>query len=151
MVVLAALGITVGLGIDVAWRPSTVGDIDINKLVKFHFQQGRKATLTGTIPPGRFGALEISDNSVFRFMEKPKGDGARINGGFFVLSPEVIDLIDGDATEWEREPLERLADNGELSAFIHTGFWQPMDTLRDKNYLEKLWRSGKAPWKLWDE
>ena len=128
-----------------------VGDIDINKLVKFHFQQGRKATLTGTIPPGRFGALAITDNSVSRFMEKPEGDGTMINGGFFVLSPEVINFIDGDATSWEKEPLERLAENGELSAFIHTGFWQPMDTLRDKNYLEKLWQLGKAPWKIWDE
>ncbi|MBS1157500.1 MAG: glucose-phosphate cytidylyltransferase [Proteobacteria bacterium] len=126
-----------------------VADIDIGKLIEFHKTQGVDATLTATYPPGRFGALDIQNNKVNSFQEKPKGDGGMINGGFFVLSPKVIDLIEGDATIWEREPLERLAQSGQLAAFPHEGFWQPMDTLRDKIHLEELWQSGKAPWKLW--
>ncbi len=127
-----------------------VGDIDITRLVSFHKQQGRLATLTATQPPGRFGALDIeSGNKVVSIREKPQGDGAWINGGFFVLSPKVLDYIEGDQTIWEREPMERLAHADQLSAYLHHGFWQPMDTLRDKNYLEELWASGKAPWKTW--
>ncbi len=126
-----------------------VGDIDITALIAFHKAQNVKATLTATIPPGRFGALEITKGKVNSFKEKPQGDGAMINGGFFVLSPDVLNLIDGDKTIWEREPLEQLAENGQLAAFPHSGFWQPMDTLRDKTYLEELWQGGKAPWKVW--
>jgi glucose-1-phosphate cytidylyltransferase len=126
-----------------------VSDMDITALIDFHNQQGVKATLTATYPPGRFGALDLDLHRVKTFQEKPKGDGGMINGGFFVLSPSVIDLIDGDSTTWEREPLEQLAQQGQLAAFAHTGFWQPMDTLRDKTYLEELWASGKAPWKVW--
>ena len=126
-----------------------VGDINITELLAFHKTQNVKATLTGTIPPGRFGALDLKASKVNSFMEKPKGDGAMINGGFFVLSPKVIDYIAGDKTTWEREPLERLAQEGNLAAFPHHGFWQPMDTLRDKLNLEELWQSGKAPWKVW--
>ncbi len=126
-----------------------VGDVNITELIAFHKAQNVKATLTATIPPGRFGALSISDNKVSSFMEKPKGDGAMINGGFFVLSPQVIDHITDDHTTWEREPLEQLARAGELAAFPHYGFWQPMDTLRDKMYLEELWRSARPPWKVW--
>jgi len=127
-----------------------VGDVNITDLIAFHRAQRSLATLTATYPPGRFGALDISaDNRVEAFKEKPKGDGGMINGGFFVLSPKVIDLIEGDSTIWEREPLESLAAQGELSAYQHTGFWQPMDTLRDKTHLEELWLSGKAPWKVW--
>lgn len=127
-----------------------VSDIDLNRLVAFHRRQGTLATLTATYPPGRFGALDIQpDSRVSSFKEKPKGDGGMINGGFFVLSPKVIELIEGDETIWEREPLERLAERGELSAYQHHGFWQPMDTLRDKHYLESLWTSGSAPWKVW--
>lgn len=127
-----------------------VSDVNIGELVEFHRAQGRLATLTATYPPGRFGALDIhADNRVTSFKEKPKGDGGMINGGFFVLSPKVIDLIDGDNTIFERTPLERLAESGQLTAYQHHGFWQPMDTLRDKNYLEELWNSGKAPWKVW--
>ena len=126
-----------------------VADIDINKLISYHKKMQVMATLTAVYPPGRFGALDIVDGKVHTFQEKPKGDGARINGGFFVLSPEVIDLIDGDDTFWEREPMELLAKNGQVSAYEHNGFWQPMDTLRDKNYLENLWQSGDAPWKVW--
>jgi glucose-1-phosphate cytidylyltransferase len=129
-----------------------VGDIDIGKLIDFHHQEGRLATLTATYPPGRFGALDIgADHSVSSFREKPKGDGSMINGGFFVLSPKVIDLLVDDMTVWEREPLETLAERGELHAYQHHGFWQPMDTLRDKNFLEGLWASGKAPWKVWEK
>ncbi len=127
-----------------------VADIDITKLIKFHKSHGRQATLTATFPPGRFGALQIKDGKVEKFQEKPKGDGARINGGFFVLSPKVIDRITGDDTVWEQDPLKSLASDDELMAYNHDGFWQPMDTLRDKNYLEDLWDSNKAPWKLWD-
>jgi glucose-1-phosphate cytidylyltransferase len=126
-----------------------VADIDIGALVASHRAQGRQATLTAVQPPGRYGALVLDGDRVERFQEKPRGDNAWINGGFFVLSPKVIDLIDGDATHWEREPLERLTAAGQLSAFQHRGFWQPMDTLRDKTLLEQLWASGKAPWKRW--
>jgi glucose-1-phosphate cytidylyltransferase len=126
-----------------------VGDVDITRLVAFHRQQGRSATLTGVQPPGRYGALEVEGSRVVRFQEKPAGDGNWINGGFFVLHPKVIDLIDGDASVWERKPLEALAENQQLSIYKHDGFWQPMDTLRDKVLLEQLWSSGKAPWKLW--
>ena len=128
-----------------------VSNVDIGKLVAFHRQHGLQATLTATYPPGRFGALDINaDGRIVSFKEKPKGDGGMINGGFFVLSPKVIDLIDGDRTIWERTPLERLAESGQLKAFQHDGFWQPMDTLRDKLLLEELWQSGKAPWKVWE-
>lgn len=126
-----------------------VADVDIGALVSFHRGHGLKATLTAVQPPGRFGALVMDGSRVMRFLEKPKGDGGLINGGFFVLSPKTIDLIDGDDTTWEREPLERLAAEGQLAAFHHRGFWQPMDTLRDKNHLEELWNSAKAPWKVW--
>jgi glucose-1-phosphate cytidylyltransferase len=126
-----------------------VSDVNITKLVAFHRKQNTKATLTATIPPGRFGALDLNGLMVNSFMEKPKGDGAMINGGFFVLSPDVIDYIHDDATTWEREPLERLAIEGQLAAYQHHGFWQPMDTLRDKILLEELWQAGKAPWKAW--
>ena len=126
-----------------------VSDVNITELLAFHKAQGAKATLTATIPPGRFGALDLQGDRVATFMEKPKGDGAMINGGFFVLSPEVLGLIEGDQTIWEREPLERLAVSGELAAFQHHGFWQPMDTLRDKVLLEELWQTGRAPWKVW--
>jgi glucose-1-phosphate cytidylyltransferase len=126
-----------------------VGDVNITKLIAFHKEQGVKATLTATIPPGRFGALDLADDKVNSFTEKPKGDGAMINGGFFVLSPAVVDYIIDDSTTWEREPLERLAQEGNLAAYKHHGFWQPMDTLRDKTLLEELWQSGRAPWKTW--
>ncbi len=126
-----------------------VSDVNITALVAFHKAKKVKATLTATIPPGRFGALEISADKVNSFREKPQGDGVMINGGFFVLSPEVIDYLVDDSTVWESEPLERLAEEGELAAFQHNGFWQPMDTLRDKIYLEELWQSRKAPWKVW--
>jgi glucose-1-phosphate cytidylyltransferase len=127
-----------------------VGDINIAASIDFHKKHGKLATLTATFPPGRFGALDIKNGSVQNFKEKPKGDGAMINGGFFVLSPKVLDLIEGDKTVWEQKPLNQLAETGELMAFEHQGFWQPMDTLRDKIYLEELWMSNKAPWKLWD-
>lgn len=126
-----------------------VGNVDIAKSLAFHRGHGRQATMTAVQPPGRFGALDLEGNVVRSFLEKPHGDGGWINGGFFVLSPKVIDLIDGDDCIWERKPLERLAAAGELMAFQHNGFWQPMDTLRDKTYLEELWASGKAPWKIW--
>lgn len=126
-----------------------VSDVNISELINFHRDQKVKATLTATLPPGRFGALDIEGTKVHSFKEKPKGDGAMINGGFFVLSPSVLDYIKDDMTTWEREPLEMLAEHNQLSAFKHTGFWQPMDTLRDKVYLEELWASGQAPWKVW--
>jgi glucose-1-phosphate cytidylyltransferase len=126
-----------------------VADVNIKELLEFHYQHGRQATMTATYPPGRFGALDIKNNQILQFKEKPKGDGAMINGGFFVLSPKVIDLIDNDQTTWEKEPLETLAEIGELMAFQHKGFWQPMDTLRDKNLLEELWQTNNAPWKKW--
>jgi glucose-1-phosphate cytidylyltransferase len=127
-----------------------VSDVNIGELIKFHRQHGKEATVTATYPPGRFGALDIQDKQIKRFIEKPKGDGGMINGGFFVLSPSVLSLIKDDKTTWEQEPLMSLAERGELMAFEHTGFWQPMDTLRDKHLLEELWASGKAPWKNWD-
>lgn len=126
-----------------------VSDVNITELIAYHKTQNVKATLTATVPPGRFGALDLAGGKVNSFREKPKGDGAMINGGFFVLSPEVIDYIEGDQTIWERGPLERLAEEGELAAYSHQGFWQPMDTLRDKTYLEELWQSNSAPWKVW--
>ena len=127
-----------------------VGDIDISATIEFHKSHGKAATLTATYPPGRFGALDIRAQQVHSFTEKPKGDGAMINGGFFVLSPEVLNYIKDDATTWEQEPLMNLAAEGRLMAYEHHGFWQPMDTLRDKHLLEELWVSGKAPWKKWD-
>ena len=128
-----------------------VTDLDIRKLITFHKDQKTLATLTAVQPPGRFGAfsLERSQNKISTFKEKPKGDGAWINGGFFVLEPEVMDYIDGDSAVWEREPMEKLAQDGMLSAYKYNGYWQNMDTLRDKNVLEDLWESGKAPWKIW--
>ncbi|MDR6850458.1 MULTISPECIES: glucose-1-phosphate cytidylyltransferase [unclassified Sphingomonas] len=126
-----------------------VGDIDITKSMEFHRSHGKAATLTATYPPGRFGALHMEGGRITDFMEKPQGDGGMINGGFFVLSPSVIDLIDDDSTTWEQEPLKTLAARGELMAYEHHGFWQPMDTLRDKQHLESLWNSGKAPWRIW--
>ena len=126
-----------------------VADINITDLINFHKSHGKQATLSATFPPGRFGALSIEDNQVLKFEEKPKGDGSLINGGYFVLSPKVIDRILGDDTTWEQEPLKSLASDGELMAFKHEGFWQPMDTLRDKIYLEKLLEENKAPWKKW--
>lgn len=128
-----------------------VGDVDIKALIKFHTDHGKKATLTSVNPPGRFGALETSKGVVKSFTEKPKGDGGMINGGFFVLHPSVIDTIEGDSTVWEKEPLISLTDDNELMAYEHKGFWQPMDTLRDKIYLEELWLSNNAPWKTWDD
>ena len=125
-------------------------DVNITELIAFHKAEGRLATLTATRPPGRYGALKIENGSrVERFQEKPDGDGSWINGGFFVLSPKVIDLIKGDSTSWESEPLNQLAKTNQLSAYMHSGFWQAMDTLREKNVLENLWLSGEAPWKKW--
>jgi len=126
-----------------------VGDIDISAVIRFHKQHGKQATLTATYPPGRFGALDIDAGKVNSFKEKPKGDGAMINGGFFVLSPKVLERISDDACIWEQEPLIGLAEDGELMAYEHHGFWQPMDTLHDKMTLEKLWKEKKAPWKMW--
>jgi glucose-1-phosphate cytidylyltransferase len=126
-----------------------VGDVDIGATIELHKREGRLATVTATQPPGRFGALVMEGTRVLGFQEKPVGDGGWINGGFFVLNPKVGDYIEGDSTVWEREPLERLAREGQLSVYQHTGFWQPMDTLRDKRQLEELWESGKAPWKTW--
>ena len=126
-----------------------VGSVDIAASIAFHKQHGKLATMTAVQPPGRFGALEIDGTSVKSFLEKPQGDGGWINGGFFVLNPKVIDLIETDSTIWERKPLEVLAKDGQLQSFFHSGFWHPMDTLRDKTYLEELWASGKAPWKSW--
>jgi glucose-1-phosphate cytidylyltransferase len=126
-----------------------VSDVNITELIAFHKEHNVNATLTATFPPGRFGALDLSGNKVNSFVEKPQGDGAMINGGFFVLSPKVLDYITDDKTIWECEPLEQLAKEGNLAAFKHQGFWRPMDTLRDKVYLEELWQSGKAPWKVW--
>lgn len=126
-----------------------VSDVNITDLIEYHHKHGKLATLTAVTPPGRFGALDIHVGQIRSFKEKPKGDGALINGGFFVLSPKVIDLIDNDSCIWEQQPLEFLAKSSELMAFDHDGFWQPMDTLRDKHHLEELWQSNKAPWKLW--
>jgi len=126
-----------------------VSNINISNLIDFHKQQDSLATLTAVYPPGRFGSLNVFRDKVQIFKEKPKGDGSRINGGFFVLSPKVIDLIEDDSTVWEQGPMEILAERGEMSAFEHYGFWHPMDTLRDKKYLEELWQSHSAPWKVW--
>lgn len=127
-----------------------VGDVDITALISFHQQHGKQATLTATRPPGRYGALKLGPNdSIDHFQEKPDGDGSWINGGFFVLHPSVIDRIEDDGSSWEGEPLNNLAKDGQLSAFKHTGFWQPMDTLREKIMLNDLWNSGAAPWKVW--
>ncbi len=127
-----------------------VADIDIGAALAFHREHGRWATVTAVQPPGRYGALQIdADNGVNGFVEKPLGDGGFINGGFFILSPRCIDMIKGDATSWEAEPIARIAAMGQLSAFHHRGFWQPMDTLRDRTQLEDMWSSGKAPWKVW--
>jgi glucose-1-phosphate cytidylyltransferase len=126
-----------------------LSNVNVSELISFHKMQGVKATLTATIPPGRFGALDLAGTKVNSFMEKPRGDGAMINGGFFVLSPSVIDYIEDDQTIWEGEPLERLAKEGNLAAYQHHGFWHPMDTLRDKQSLEDLWQKGTAPWKCW--
>ena len=126
-----------------------VANVDIKALVAFHRAQKVRGTLTAVQPPGRFGALVLKGERVSSFQEKPKGDGGWINGGFFVLSPRAIEHIDGDATVWEREPLETMARDGQLAAYFHKGFWQPMDTLRDQNHLEELWASGRAPWKAW--
>jgi glucose-1-phosphate cytidylyltransferase len=128
-----------------------VADVNIKELIDFHLAHGKEATLTATFPPGRFGALEIQNNEVIQFQEKPRGDGALINGGFFVLSPKVLNRIEGDLTIWEQEPLKGLASDKQLMAFRHEGFWQPMDTLRDKHYLEELLESNQAPWKLWED
>jgi len=127
-----------------------VTDIDIGATIAFHRSRNVAATIAAVTPPGRFGALRLTGDQVAAFEEKPDGDGGMINGGFFVLSPSVIDLIDNDHTVWEKGPLETLARSGQLAAWRHTGFWHPMDTLRDKNHLEELWQSGKAPWKVWE-
>lgn len=126
-----------------------VANVDISKLLQFHKNHGMKATLTATYPPARFGALKIINDDVKSFKEKPKGDGVLINGGFFVLNYDVLDHIEDDSTVWEKEPLEKLSSSGNLKAYKHLGFWQPMDTLKDKKYLETLWNNDKAPWKLW--
>ena len=126
-----------------------VADVDVKALIAFHRAQKTHATLTAVQPPGRFGALVLNGNRIVDFQEKPKGDGGWINGGFFVLSPKVIGYIAGDATVWERDPMEGLARDGQLAAYFHRGFWQPMDTLREKNHLEELWASGRPPWKAW--
>ena len=126
-----------------------VGDVDITELIEHHNKSNTWATLTATQPPGRFGAIDINEDKIHSFQEKPAGDGGWINGGFFVLSPKIFDFIEGDETVWEKEPLEKLAALNQLAAYKHHGFWQPMDTLRDKNHLEELWSSGKAPWRIW--
>ena len=126
-----------------------LSDVDISASIKFHREHKKLATLTAVKPAGRFGALDLDGNKIVKFQEKPKGDGGWINGGFFVLSPKVIDYIDNDETTWEQEPMKHLASEGQLNAYFHEGFWQPMDTLRDKKYLESLWQEGNAPWKIW--
>jgi glucose-1-phosphate cytidylyltransferase len=126
-----------------------LSNVNIGQKIGFHRSQGTMATLTAVQPPGRFGSLDLAENKIVGFQEKPQGDGGWINGGFFVLSSKALDYIAGDETVWERDPMERLAAGGNLSAFLHRGFWQPMDTLRDKNLLEELWDSGQAPWKIW--
>lgn len=126
-----------------------VGNVDIKAVIELHRREGRLATVTATQPPGRFGAVNFDGHRVTEFQEKPVGDGGWINGGFFVLSPEIGKYIEGDFTLWEHEPLKNLAADGQLSVYRHDGFWQPMDTLRDKQHLEALWSSGKAPWKVW--
>ena len=126
-----------------------LADLNIGDEIRFHRSHGKLATVASVVPPGRYGAIDTVDGHVRGFIEKPRGDGGRINGGFFVLSPKVIDYIDGDLTSWEADPLQRLAADNQLMAYDHDGFWQPMDTLRDKNLLEELWLSGSAPWKIW--
>jgi glucose-1-phosphate cytidylyltransferase len=126
-----------------------VADVDISALAAHHQREGRQATVTAVQPPGRYGALNLEGDEVRQFQEKPDGDNAWINGGFFVLEPSVLDLISGDQSSWEADVLPQLADDGQLSAYRHPGFWQPMDTLRDRTRLEELWASGQAPWKLW--
>ncbi len=126
-----------------------LSDVDLGKLLAFHKARGTQATLTAVQPPGRFGVIDIHEDKIRDFAEKPPGDGGRINGGFFVLEPSVFDLIEGDQSMWERGPLETLARTGQLSAFCHDGFWHPMDTMRDRVHLEQLWSSGRAPWKVW--
>lgn len=130
-----------------------VADVDVRALIDLHRSHGRLATLTAVQPGGRFGAFQLQDNTtqIGSFAEKPKGDGAWVNGGFFVLEPQVLDYVAGDSTTWEREPLENLARDGQLHAYRHSGFWQPLDTLRDKQVLNDLWSSGKPPWKLWKD
>ncbi len=127
-----------------------LADINVTDLIRFAKKRGTLATLTATQPGGRFGALELSDETVRAFREKPAGDGGWINGGFFVLHPEVLSYIEGDGTVWEREPMERLAKEGQLSAYLHRGFWHPLDTLRDKRALDEQWSGGAAPWRIWD-
>lgn len=126
-----------------------VANVDISKLVAFHRKEGKLATVTAIQPPGRFGVLDIDGTLVRSFQEKPRGEGSWINGGFFVLSPKVVDYIDGDSTPWEQEPMARLAREGQLNAFYHDGFWHSIDTLRDRHYLDSLWQSDRAPWKVW--
>ncbi len=127
-----------------------LSDVNIAKLIDFHKNNKTIATITAIQPPGRFGTLDISGNKIIRFKEKPAGDGNWVNGGFFVLDPKIFDYIEGDSTVWERTPLEKLAKENQLSAYKHSGFWQPLDTLRDKNSLEELWNSKKAPWNIWE-
>jgi glucose-1-phosphate cytidylyltransferase len=126
-----------------------LGNVDIKKLLAFHESHGKPATLTAVQQPGRFGSVELAGDLVTRFVEKPHGDGAWINGGFFVLSPKAIDFVEGPDTVWEQQPLQRLSRQGQLAAYRHSDFWHPMDTLRDKNYLEDLWHRGQAPWRVW--
>jgi len=126
-----------------------LSDVNIDDLLASHKNSGKLATMTAVTPPGRYGALDLDGNDITNFMEKPKGDGGRINGGYFVLNPKVIDYIDGDATLWENEPLTNLAQERQLNAYFHDGFWQPMDTLRERNYLEDLWSKPNPPWKVW--
>lgn len=126
-----------------------VADVDITAQIAFHGSHGKLATVTAVQPPGRYGALQLEGQAVRRFWEKPRGDGGLINGGYFVLSPQCLTLIEGDASSWEEAPLSKLAGDAQLMAYEHSGFWQPMDTLRDKNMLEELWASGRAPWKIW--
>jgi len=128
-----------------------VGDIDISQLIKFHKQHGKLATMTAVQPPGRFGSIELDGSSITRMIEKPMGDGGWINGGFFVLSPEVLKYVEGDSTIWENAPLQNLAADGQLQGYMHTGFWKPMDTMRDQRQLEEIWSQGKAPWRVWDD
>lgn len=128
-----------------------VADINIKALIDLHKKENRLSTVTAVQPAGRFGALDFDGNKVNSFKEKPKGDGAWINGGFFVLSPKVLDVIEGDAMVWEQEPMQKLANIGEMSCYFHEGFWQPMDTLREKHMLQKMWDCGKAPWRIWNE
>jgi len=126
-----------------------LSDVNITSLIEFHKNHGKLATVTAVLPPGRYGALNMDGKKVVSFMEKPLGDGNKINGGYFVLSPKCLDLIENDTTKWENEPIEELTNNGQLMAYAHKGFWQPMDTLREKIILEELWASGNAPWKIW--